>query len=233
MTLLAVTQRQQQLALRAALLRRLIPLWRLLDPKDLNKSLPGWLAAVLPLVQDARKGSSLLAGQYLRDARSAAGVEGSASIVLAGEAPAAQAVTSLTVTSLVAIRTALGTGQQIDQAMRTGFVTSSGAASRLALQGGRDTVVGSVRADPKAAGWSRLASPDACDFCLMLSDRGAVYSADSVDFAAHDHCACTAVAAYDEPRQVQVKSFTPSGRTITDSERASLRAYLKQHYHAA
>lgn len=233
MTLLAVTQRQQQLALRAALLRRLIPLWQLFDPNDLNRTLPTWLAAVLPLMQDARKGSGLLAGAYLRQARADVGIEGVAPVVLAGTAPVDQAVTSLTVTSLVAIRTALGAGQTLEQAMRTGFVTSSGAASRIALQGGRDTVIGSVRADRKAAGWSRLASPDACDFCLMLSDRGAVYSAEAVDFAAHDHCACTAVASYGNPSVVNVRTFTPSAKNISDADRANLRAYLKQHYHAA
>lgn len=233
MTLLAVTQRQQQLALRAALLRRLIPLWQLLQSDSLDKTFPTWLTAVTPLVQDARKASALVAGQYYRQAREDAGIDGTSPVILAGEAPAAQILTSMTVTSLASIRTALGAGQSIDAAMNTGFVTSSGAASRIALQGGRDTVIGTVRNDPKAVGWSRLPSPDACDFCLMLSDRGAVYSADSVDFAAHDHCACTAVAQYGDPAVADVRDYTPSTRNISDAMRSNLRAYLHEHYHAA
>jgi hypothetical protein len=44
-----------------------------------------------------------------------------------------------------------------------------------------------ARTQPKKlVGWRRVASPTACDFCVMLTSRGAVYStADSADFEAH------------------------------------------------
>ncbi|MBV9292640.1 MAG: hypothetical protein JO222_09335 [Frankiales bacterium] len=229
---LAVLQHRQQLAVRALLLQRLLPLWQLLDAKRLNETLPTWLRSVTPLVQDSRKASSAVAASYIKAVRTVEGVAGGP-LLLAAAAPPEQLLTSLTVTSLVAVRTSLGAGQNIDQAMRTAFVTSSGAASRLALQAGRATVLGTVEADPRAAGWSRLPSPGACDFCLMLSDRGAVYSASTVDFAAHDHCACTATADYGSPQLARVREYAPSSRTITDTERADLRAYLREHYHAA
>jgi hypothetical protein len=35
-----------------------------------------------------------------------------------------------------------------------------------------------------------------CDFCQMLAGRGEVYSAETADFEAHDHCGCTAEPIY-------------------------------------
>jgi hypothetical protein len=62
----------------------------------------------------------------------------------------------------------------------------------------------------------------------MLIGRGAVYSEATADFAAHDHCKCSAVPAFDgEPRPV--KPFTPSLREATDADRARVREYLATH----
>lgn len=210
------------------LLHRMLPLWTLLDPQHLDTSLPSWLSAVIPVVTDSRKASALIAAAYLREARKAAGIDGAAPVVLAATAAPEQVLTALTVTSLVTVRRALGAGQTVEQAMRTGYVTSSGAASRLALQGGQQTIVDSVRADPKARGWQRWPSPDACEFCLMLSDRGAVYSAETADFASHDHCSCVAAPAYGE--SMHVREFTPTTRNVSDADRTRTRAYLREHY---
>src|SRR4051794_37791564 len=103
----------------------------MMDPKTLDRSFPFWLAAVAPLVQDARHASAGLSATYVRAMRADAGVVGRAPLELAAKAPTAQIAASMSATSLAAVRTALGAGQNIDQAMRTGFVASSGAASRL------------------------------------------------------------------------------------------------------
>lgn len=72
------------------------------------------------------------------------------------------------------------------------------ASSRLALKGGRQTIVDAVHNDPMAIGWERLISPGACGFCAMLAGRGAVYrSHGSADFPAHDHCHCTAQPMFE------------------------------------
>lgn len=89
----------------------------------------------------------------------------------------------------------------------------------------RDTITGSSIADPSAHGWQRESS-GGCPFCEMLASRGVVYSEESADFAAHDHCSCVAVPAFEgEPRPVQ--PYTPSSRNITDADRARVRAYLR------
>jgi hypothetical protein len=41
-----------------------------------------------------------------------------------------------------------------------------------------------------------VTSGNACDFCSMLADRGAVYGEASAEFEAHDHCSCSAQPVY-------------------------------------
>lgn len=77
--------------------------------------------------------------------------------------------------------------------------TLKGATARYVLNAGRDTIVGSTKSDPKAAGWYRVTS-GGCDFCDMLASRGAVYSQRSVDFATHDHCRCSAAPSWSGGR---------------------------------
>jgi hypothetical protein len=82
----------------------------------------------------------------------------------------------------------------------------------------RQTVMGSSVADPKARGWQRVGAGECkTGFCDMLIGRGAVYSEASADFAAHDHCKCSAAPAFDgEPRPV--KPYTVSPRRTIDPE---------------
>lgn len=85
-----------------------------------------------------------------------------------------------------------------------------GAAQRLVLDTGRETVVDAVKADPRARAWAREARPDCCSFCAMLATRGAVYeSSESAGDATnryHDHCHCQVVpvfGAYEPPAHVR------------------------------
>lgn len=106
--------------------------------------------------------------------------------------------------------------------------------ARVQIEGGlqlrianasRYTVVGSAIADPAADGWQRQGA-GSCAFCAMLIGRGAVYSEAGADFAAHDHCRCSAVPAFKgEPRPV--KPYTPSKRKASDADRARVREYLR------
>jgi hypothetical protein len=89
----------------------------------------------------------------------------------------------------------------------------------------RDTITEASIEDPAAQGWQRESS-GGCPFCEMLAGRGEVYSEQGADFAAHDHCGCVAVPAFEgEPRPV--KPYTPSERNITDADRARVREYLR------
>lgn len=84
-------------------------------------------------------------------------------------------------------------GQSERQALGNAFVKASGTATRLALNGGRDTILASTRADSEALGWLRVTDGDPCAFCLTLASRGPEYKTErTASFEAHSHCSCVA-----------------------------------------
>jgi hypothetical protein len=87
---------------------------------------------------------------------------------------------------------------------------AAGGLHRIVADAGRQTVIRSVGADPRGAGWSRRVSGESCDFCRMIAGRGAVYSASTADFSSHDHCDCAAVPVFGAVRGV--RPYTPSQR---------------------
>lgn len=78
----------------------------------------------------------------------------------------------------------------------TALVRVSGGLQRIIANAGRDTVTSSSVRDPQARGWERVGAGD-CAFCADLIGRGAVYSEESADFQAHDHCQCSASPVFD------------------------------------
>ncbi|WP_146243444.1 hypothetical protein [Curtobacterium sp. MCLR17_034] len=95
----------------------------------------------------------------------------------------------------------------------------------------RDTVTGNTERDPQAVGWRRVAS-GGCKFCAMLAARGAVYTANTARFAAHEHCHCTAAPAfvgYDGPEASTVQ-YVASKKNRTPAQRAQLREYLNENF---
>jgi hypothetical protein len=95
---------------------------------------------------------------------------------------------------------------------------SSGA--RLALKGGRQTMVQAVHSDPLAEGWERTISGTACSFCSMLASRGAVYKSEkSADFRAHDHCSCTALPVFQgQSQSKQSQDLAKQWREVTSGK---------------
>lgn len=94
-----------------------------------------------------------------------------------------------------------------------------------------DTITENADDDPDAVGWQRFARPGACKFCLMLADRGAVYTRTSVNFAAHTTCHCVAGQSYDAgaPR-ASVMQYVASRRKRSDVDKARLRDYLNENF---
>ena len=110
------------------------------------------------------------------------------------------------------------------------------AAAQTLIQGGlqrrianvsRATVTTSTYQDPSTVGWQRIGT-GSCAFCRMLIARGDVYDIDTAQFASHDHCNCQAMPAFQgEP--LPVKPYMPSSKTISDADRARVRAYLREN----
>jgi len=94
-----------------------------------------------------------------------------------------------------------------------------------------DTITENTRDDPSAIGWRRFARPGACKFCVMLADRGAVFTEQSVRFAAHTNCHCVVGQSYDpDAPGASVEQYLASRRRRSAADRARLRAYLNENY---
>lgn len=79
---------------------------------------------------------------------------------------------------------------------------------------GRNTIVENSQRDPSASGWYRIAKSDACNFCVMLSQRGAVYTRDTSRFSAHHTCGCRAAPSFDpNAKSVHPFAYEASKRT--------------------
>lgn len=188
--------RQVQLRIRAQALSDFSKLWPLWTP-DNPGSFVDLITATSTLVRAYHSISSGAAASYFTAFRAAEDIPGSASPALASPPAAAMITTSLYVTGDRATRKALDAGQSPAAATRTAFVRTSGAVTRHILDGGRETVLGSVQNDGQALGWGRVTDGDPCAFCLVLASRGPVYkSEETASFEAHDHCSCTAEPFY-------------------------------------
>lgn len=90
----------------------------------------------------------------------------------------------------------------MDDAFRASAKTSSAAAVRLVLDGGRHTMREAAVNDHLALGWARVTQANPCYFCAMLASRGFDYGKHAFDDSnrlfdgagkakVHDSCQCT------------------------------------------
>jgi hypothetical protein len=185
---------RSQLALRAAILRDLVLLWPLFDPTDFA-TFDAFSALASGVVVGGRRTSAGLALAYLE---AFARAEGRPPLPLRTPPVLDRAVVTeaLRATGLVGVLNARRAGQPIEAARNNGWVRLAGSATSLVLGGGREAVTDTITATGGAVRWQRVTGPEPCAFCAMLASRGAVFGEDTVDFAAHDHCSCTAEPAY-------------------------------------
>lgn len=193
----AQQHRFAQLRLGAQVVALLHSAFRILDPADLDGSFEDWLRIVVPIVSRTRALSARMTEEYLRAARlDSIGFDPAFRPTLAEEIDIAKLRTSMFVTGPVGAKTAIRRGMPLARAMDIAEARSSAAGMRHVLNGGRETLLQTVRADDRAVGWRRITGGKACEFCSMLAARGAVYSADTADFHSHDGCSCSAEPVY-------------------------------------
>lgn len=198
MTAAALTaeHRRHLMALRAATLRDLHTLWPSWNAEDL-RTWDRFVTLSTILVRSRYQVAAGLGAAYFAALRDLEGVPGAAAPVF-GEGPGVEELArSMAATGLVGVIRGLSVGMSMEAARANGFVRLAGAVGRHVLDGSRETIIGSVRSDPRAVGWERVTSANPCDFCLMLESRGAVYKEWTVDFQAHDNCACTAEPGFE------------------------------------
>ena len=123
----------------------------------------------------------------------------------------------------------LGWAESQAQTALTELDLVAGGTFRRVANGARAAIISNVAKDPRGRGFQRYARATSagCAFCRMIAGRGAVYrSEDSATFAAHDHCQCVAVPAFDGA-PVPVRPYEPSDRNISDADRARVREWLR------
>lgn len=184
---LARAARQQQIRLRALTLRQLLALWPIWQVEDAD-SFPLFAAAVLPLIRERHRDSATLAVASYQALRLAEGVPGRAEAAVA-PFDEARAITSLYVTGQVLTDRAIRSGVSAAAARETALVRVSGAAARLVLEGGRETLRLTGQRDPRQTGWRRVTGGNSCDWCRGKAADAA--SNPAAAFGGHDHCACT------------------------------------------
>jgi hypothetical protein len=188
--------RAQQLLLRRATQSQAARLWPALDYERLDETFPALAASTSRLVAANGQTSAGLAAGYLREFRREQRVAGTAKIVIAQPLDVEQFATSLRVTSVVIVKKATANGVSAEVAMANAKTETVGALARLVLNAGRSTITASLAEDSRASGYQRVLGGSGCEFCQMLAGRGEVYSAETADFEAHDHCGCTAEPVY-------------------------------------
>jgi hypothetical protein len=200
---LTQSYRRQSAALKAAAIKDILAIWPMFDPLDLERSWPALRNALLLLIGSRRAEAANLAAEYLRRFRELEGAAGNLAVILDPvPAPVATAV-SLQATGPATAQRAMDSGLAADAAAARALVTISGAAGRIILDGGRQTVLLTIESDREALGWMRVTHGKTCAFCAMLASRGPVYKsrrsagdARSRPARFHDHCDCTVEPVY-------------------------------------
>lgn len=193
---LTEAHRQGQIALRSEMMRSLQKLWPAMDWSDLDRTFPAWADANATLIRLNHSRSAALAASYLRAYRISQGVAGPLAVVTAKPLEPTLVRSVLEITARASAKAAAIRGVAAEQAMANAFVRSSGAATRLAMRGGRETITETIKADPRATGYERVVSAGACKFCQDIAGWAKGNDALNSDFEAHDHCGCTAQPTY-------------------------------------
>lgn len=229
----AATEAHRRLQARLAALTvvQMRALWRLIDPENIDSTVPDWLLASTRLIRQQHESSAQIAESYVREFRIAeVGSPPSGTLPRPGLSDDAVR-TSLLVTGPIKIRQTLGRGGSLTDAADLALATSSSAAARHVLNGGRQFVTGATRQDRRARGWARVTSARPCAFCALIASRGPVFTEATATFQAHDSCMCTAEPVYRDDSEWPGRSrewadlYSESAQGQQDPLNAFRRAY--------
>lgn len=190
--LLTEAHRRSQLKVRAATLRDLLAIWPAFSMDDIDGSWPPVEAGLVALIGSRRRQSSDLAANYFRAFRTAEKVPGNATPHLADEPNPTLLLATLRLIGPIMAKKNIAAA--VPKPAERTLTRLTGSVSRQVLDGGRQTLTQSIKADPAARGYRRVTGGRACSFCTELAAQELI--GDSVDFQAHDHCSCTQEPVY-------------------------------------
>lgn len=190
--------------LSAETVARLVQVWPLLDPTNLDGTADRWITAASAIVEAQRTRSAALADAYQTQFRA---MELGASVAPVPSPPVPPLVAEALRTSLltqgpVKVKALVAGGQTTDIAAEAARLGSALAGTRHASDGGRAAILAATDADPLAHGVRRVTSPGCCAFCAMLAARSADGLSSNAtrsgmeSFKVHDNCHCFPETAY-------------------------------------
>ena len=174
--------------------------WKIVDAGNLDRTGAAYLNRAVPIVEARRAASAGLAGRYVAGFRRAELGPNARPFPprLATRVKPADIRKALDAAGPHAVASRIASGRSPLEAVRLSRNDAARVGHSLALAGGRETISATVAADPAAKGWARVGGGKTCAFCEMLISRGPVYSEDTVGFAAHPGCSCSAEPVYVE-----------------------------------
>lgn len=186
---LTAAHRRQLLTLQAVTLTQLRLLWPRFDPDKPET----WARFALPaavLLQVNHRAAQALGTRYYERLREAKGVRVQNDTTAPAVGLSDQHVAaSLAATGLAGTYLALKRGETVAAALDNGYVRASRSASRLVLNGSRDSILAASRADASSKGWVRQTGGKPCSWC---AEHAGVHMTSSEVFQAHDGCSCVA-----------------------------------------
>lgn len=189
-------------------MRDVIRLWPMLDKTRLAETFPTWLSAMQQLVANYHGQSAQAAASFYRAARSTA-LHSPTPLELIKTAP----TPSPEWTARAFGFSGPGMMSRDTAQPGTALSTTLGTASRIVLDGGRNTIERTVEADPAAVGWFLQTDGDPCWWCAMIASRGTVFKEHSLDRSnarftgpgtarMHNHCGCILAPSFSRQQQL-------------------------------
>jgi hypothetical protein len=197
-----------QVQIRTQLLKNVATAWPVLDFSDVKRTWPAWLRVMVALIGRYHLTSANTGAVYYRAARQLSlGDPGPTDLVKLAASPADDWIArSLGYSALNTYREqVVDLGRPVAYAEQSALTQVLGSSSRIALDGGRTTILDTIQGDPEAVGWYRVTDGDPCAFCALLASRGVVYqSEETASFQAHNGCGCTVAAAFTRKQELPV-----------------------------
>jgi hypothetical protein len=199
-----------------------------MDAERLDATFPAWMDAATAIYRSRGAEARTLAADFFKALRIAAGKGAPRVIVSPQPLDVRTFQTDMKIKVVIGVKDAMTAGRPLEQAMQAAFVNSTGRATKLVLDAGRQEVIDLGNVDKAVTRWSRVTS-GGCDFCRMLADKGGVFYESTADFAAHDHCQCAAVPEFGDGSKA-ARDYTGATRSRTQADRDALREYLNANY---
>lgn len=180
------TVRRQNDAIAKAVTRDLTAFWSRLDISDAESARDALLAFMPRLVSQYGDLAAAVAADMYDDMRRAAGARRTFRAVMAPSVSE----------EIVAQRVRFGAQHLWTASPEQTLKFLEGAATKYALEPGRETVRLSAQKDPAKPRWVRVAEPDACDYCLQRAGVE-ITDTDPEFYEYHDNCRCDPAPVFD------------------------------------